>query len=383
MGVYNEGQVWVAELVGTTVFCILGLGGIAILPGTKGHGIGFLGIAFCFGWGVFLALQFMGHISGFYNPAVALAGVVVGDIGWTRLLVCISAEMVGGFLAAILIWFTYIPHFQPLEVVQQNEQNLMWDCCDIESAGVAIIKEELSETAHRYVSAGTRSQETTAISKIQPSRDKEDHELQASAAHSFWQTIRNKVIFMRSAMGTQPKTDADEGSVNKLHPDVRVKAKGQACGQNVRQRIEKDQEVKLTVFCTRPSAIKLYWLYCFWAECFLTFLLTYGAFTISDQGKLVITDAPQTSLYKTGLQPLLIGFLVFGLILCGGGTTGPALNPARDLAPRFAHWILPIPWERTIRMVVFMGSSCCTLCWCSIRWFICQVHEAYVSCRSL
>ncbi|CAK9874051.1 unnamed protein product, partial [Sphagnum jensenii] len=113
--------------------------------------------------------------------------------------------------------------------------------------------------------------------------------------------------------------------------------------KNVRQRIEKDQEVKLTVFCTRPSAIKLYWLYCFWAECFLTFLLTYGAFTISDQGKLVITDAPQTSLYKTGLQPLLIGFLVFGLILCGGGTTGPALNPARDLAPRFAHWILPIP----------------------------------------
>jgi hypothetical protein len=57
--------------------------------------------------------------------------------------------MVGGFLAAILIWFTYIPHFQPLEVVQQNEQNLMWDCCDIESAGVAIIKQELSETAHR------------------------------------------------------------------------------------------------------------------------------------------------------------------------------------------------------------------------------------------
>jgi glycerol uptake facilitator-like aquaporin len=67
MGSYNDGQVWVAEqLVGTTVFCVLGLGGIAnaVLPGTKGHGIGFLGIAFCFGWGVFLALQFMGRISG-------------------------------------------------------------------------------------------------------------------------------------------------------------------------------------------------------------------------------------------------------------------------------------------------------------------------------
>jgi len=36
-------------------------------------------------------------------------------------------------------------------------------------------------------------------------------------------------------------------------------------------------------------------------------------------------------------------FGVCRLILCGGGTTRPALNPARDLAPRFAHWILPIP----------------------------------------
>jgi hypothetical protein len=46
----------------------------------------------------------------------------------------------------------------------------------------------------RYVSAGTRGHETTAVSKIQPSGDKEDHELQASAVHSFWQTIRNKVL---------------------------------------------------------------------------------------------------------------------------------------------------------------------------------------------
>jgi hypothetical protein len=66
MGGYSEQQVWVAELVGTTVFTFIGLGGIAnaVLPGTKGHGIGFLGIAFCFGLGVFLPLQFIGHISG-------------------------------------------------------------------------------------------------------------------------------------------------------------------------------------------------------------------------------------------------------------------------------------------------------------------------------
>lgn len=43
----------------------------------------------------------------------------------------------------------------------------------------------------------------------------------------------------------------------------------------------------------------------------------------------------------------------------------------------------PYSWERPIWMVVLMGPSICTLCWCSIRWFICQVHEAYVGCRSL
>ncbi|CAK9193604.1 unnamed protein product [Sphagnum troendelagicum] len=336
MGSYNDGQVWVAELVGTTVFCVLGLGGIAnaVLPGTKGHGIGFLGIAFCFGWGVFLALQFMGRISGFYNPAVALAGAVVGDIGWTRMLVCISAEMVGGFVAAILIWFTYLPHFQPLEFVQQGEDSLC-NCCDLETGGVAVIKQELSEPAHRYVSAGTRGQRTTK-SKVQPS----DAEQPQLSAQSFWQTVK---ILMTGACKYDPQDDANEGSVNKLHPGARVKAKRQACGPSVRQRIEEDQEVKLTVFCTRPSVRKHYWLYCFWAECFLTFLLTYGAFSISNQGNILISDGAETSLYKTGLQPLLIGFLVFGLILCGGGTTGPALNPARDLAPRIAHWILPIP----------------------------------------
>jgi glycerol uptake facilitator-like aquaporin len=98
------------------------------------------------------------YCAGFYNPAVALAGAVVGDIGWKRMLVCISAEMLGGFLAAILVWFTYIPHFQPLEVVQQTDDNLC-NCCDLETGGVAIIKQELSAPAHRY---STRHQLTTS-----------------------------------------------------------------------------------------------------------------------------------------------------------------------------------------------------------------------------
>ena len=43
-----------------------------------------------------------------------------------------------------------------------------------------------------------------------------------------------------------------------------------------------------------------------------------------------------------GLAPFLIGGLVWGLGLGMGGTTGFAINPARDLGPRIAHAILPI-----------------------------------------
>ena len=44
--------------------------------------------------------------------------------------------------------------------------------------------------------------------------------------------------------------------------------------------------------------------------------------------------------------PLLVGFLVFGIGLSLGGPTGYAINPARDLAPRIAHAVLPIPGKR-------------------------------------
>lgn len=44
-----------------------------------------------------------------------------------------------------------------------------------------------------------------------------------------------------------------------------------------------------------------------------------------------------------GLGPYLVGSLIWGLGLSLGGPTGYALNPARDLGPRIAHAILPIP----------------------------------------
>ena len=47
--------------------------------------------------------------------------------------------------------------------------------------------------------------------------------------------------------------------------------------------------------------------------------------------------------YYEGLNPILVGALIVSIGLSLGGTTGFAINPARDLAPRLAHFILPIP----------------------------------------
>jgi glycerol uptake facilitator protein len=46
--------------------------------------------------------------------------------------------------------------------------------------------------------------------------------------------------------------------------------------------------------------------------------------------------------FTQGLNPIVVGLLIISIGLSLGGTTGFAINPARDLGPRIAHFILPI-----------------------------------------
>jgi glycerol uptake facilitator protein len=46
--------------------------------------------------------------------------------------------------------------------------------------------------------------------------------------------------------------------------------------------------------------------------------------------------------FSQGLKPLAVGLLIVAIGLGLGGTTGFAINPARDLGPRIAHAVLPI-----------------------------------------
>lgn len=47
--------------------------------------------------------------------------------------------------------------------------------------------------------------------------------------------------------------------------------------------------------------------------------------------------------FAEGLNPIIVGALIVSIGLSLGGTTGFAINPARDLGPRIAHALLPIP----------------------------------------
>ncbi len=94
-----------------------------------------------------------------------------------------------------------------------------------------------------------------------------------------------------------------------------------------------DKDGKLAVFCNAP-AIRGYG-YNLITEIIGTFVLVFGALAMSKPASTLGT-----------LDALPVGLLILGIGLSLGGPTGYAINPARDLGPRIAHFILPIKNKR-------------------------------------
>jgi len=69
-----------------------------------------------------------------------------------------------------------------------------------------------------------------------------------------------------------------------------------------------------------------------------TAMLVMGILAILSPANLVPNSG-----FDKGLAPALVGLLVGSIGLSLGGPTGYSLNPARDLGPRIAHFVLPIP----------------------------------------
>ena len=94
-------------------------------------------------------------------------------------------------------------------------------------------------------------------------------------------------------------------------------------------------DLKLAVFSTGPAIRSPLWN--FVSEVIGTFVLVFVIFAFANGGKA-------TGLASLGALPVALLVVVIGLSL--GGTTGYAINPARDLGPRIAHFLLPIPGKR-------------------------------------
>jgi glycerol uptake facilitator protein len=96
-------------------------------------------------------------------------------------------------------------------------------------------------------------------------------------------------------------------------------------------KLTEDRDAKLAVFCTSP-AIRHYPgnLFC---EVIGTMLLIVVVAAIGSK-----TLAP----IGNGLGPYFVSMLVWAIGLSLGGTTGYAINPARDFGPRVAHAVLPV-----------------------------------------
>ena len=94
-----------------------------------------------------------------------------------------------------------------------------------------------------------------------------------------------------------------------------------------------DPVAKLSTFCTIP-AIRNYGRNLF-SEIVGTFVLV---FVILDSRAL--RNLPEVGMGSLGAFPVAMLIVALGMSL--GGTTGYAINPARDLAPRLAHALLPI-----------------------------------------
>jgi len=203
---------FIGELIGTMILVLLGNGVVAgvLLSKSKAQNGGWIVITVAWAMAVFVGAYTAAASSGAHlNPAVTIGLAVAGSFDWGLVPIYISAQMIGAFIGAVLVWLHYFPHWAVTE----------------------------------------------------------------------------------------------------------------------------DPGLKLAAFSTGPAIPNVLWNLV--SEIIGTFVLVFGIFAIKG---FTMNDASGAAF---NVNPVALLVLVIGLSL--GGTTGYAINPARDLGPRIAHAILPIP----------------------------------------
>lgn len=130
------------------------------------------------------------------------------------------------------------------------------------------------------------------------------------------------------------------GHAERLFTYIPAQILGALCGAAVvwlhykpHWALTEDADAKFACFATAPAVEAPVWNLL--SEVIGTFVLVLIATALFSKRIAPAGVAP-------GLGPILVGSLVWGIGLSLGGTTGYAINPARDLGPRLAHAMLPI-----------------------------------------
>lgn len=130
------------------------------------------------------------------------------------------------------------------------------------------------------------------------------------------------------------------GHAERLFTYIPAQVLGALCGAAVvwlhykpHWELTEDADAKFACFATAPAVDAPGWNLL--SEIIGTFVLVLIATALFSKRIAPAGVAP-------GLGPILVGSLVWGIGLSLGGTTGYAINPARDLGPRLAHALLPI-----------------------------------------
>ena len=210
------------EFLGTLVLVLLGDGVCAAttLNKSKAQGAGWIVITMGWGFAVMVGVFIAGSISGAHlNPAVSIGCALAGTMAWSAVPGYFLAQMLGGFVGAVLVWLFYNDHYD----------------------------------------------------------------------------------------------------------------------------ITEDPAAKLGTFCTAP-AIEGHQARNFFCETLATWLLVFVILVFGFDANVPTLDTEGAHLHigMGELGALPVTYLIMALGMSLGGTTGYALNPARDLSPRLAHALLPI-----------------------------------------
>lgn len=106
---------FLAELVGTLILILLGVGVVAnvALDKTKGNNGGFILVNFAWGLAVYAGVVVAGPYSGAHlNPAVTIGLAVAGKFAWSSVLSYCLAQIIGAAIGAVMVGLMYWDHFR-------------------------------------------------------------------------------------------------------------------------------------------------------------------------------------------------------------------------------------------------------------------------------